>query len=400
MRCPRCNTLLPDDAQVCGHCGEDLEIPYNPDLDALWEDSYTGPRPEEIRPGGHQQSEVVYTSARQTSEQPAGRPLPPMHLDEPPPGPPPVPRSAAPGSEPEPRPARPVFGDGADIATNVVQTTPRPELRPARQPFGAQAEIATNILDTAQEAELETEPEPQPERPPFGAQAEIATNILDTAQEATPAPEAEPEPELEPEPEPARPAFGVQAAIATHIVDTDPEKDRNTRIVDVSVPAMVRRAKQDQPPPALPTRKARDDAPKRNEPLEDLARKIRLFYARMHRVDRLTFWINLVTFVSAFLPWRSVLGRGLVSGIEGLGGASAGAALVVGLCIYSRTARRRLAGLVLLVQLSAAVAIVAVPVYLFFYHPGLGPHLGFVATALGGAAVVILTLARMAVRSY
>jgi hypothetical protein len=372
--------MVPDKAQVCGHCGEDLEIPYNPELDMLWEeDSFSGSHVE-VRPGGHQQSEV-YTSARQTNEQPAGQPLPPLHLDEPVHAPPPPPQSSPPPpqAEPQARAPRPAPQPipPQQVAPEAPQAPPPPEAPPSAAP-----------------APPESGPEPKPARPAFGAQAEIATNILN----AEPGPEPGPEPE--PEPEPARPAFGGQANIATHIVDTDPEKDRNTKIVDVSVPAMVRRAKQDKPQEPLPTRKAHGDAPKSAEPLEDLSKKVRLFYARMHRVDRLTFWITLLTFISAFLPWRNVLGRGLVSGIEGLGGASAGGALLVGLCIYSRTVRRRLAGLVLFLQLIAAAAIVAAPVYIFFYQRAPGVHIGFVATALGGAAIVILTFARMAVRSF
>lgn len=240
-------------------------------------------------------------------------------------------------------------------------------------------------------------PTPAPAQDAYGSTPvqEVYTSARGTAEMS--AAQAPPPP-----PAPGRQTFGggLQANIATNIVDVDPEKDRHTRIVEVSVPAVVRRAAS-TPVASAPQdrgKKAQDAALDRS--IEDLGDSIRLFYARMHRIDRITFWAAVLTFIAAFLPWRDALGEGLLSGIEELGGISAGCSALVILCIYGRTARRRLAGLVLLAQLIVASGAVAVPVYQFFYQPGLEFQIGLYATALLGGAVIVLTFMRLAVRSF
>jgi len=240
-------------------------------------------------------------------------------------------------------------------------------------------------------------PTPAPEQDAYGSAPvqEVYTSARGTAEmSAAQAP---------PPPAPGRQTFGqgLQASIATKMVDADPEKDRHTRIVEVSVPAVVRRAASTPAASAPPdrTKKASQDAAL-DRSIEDLGDSIRLFYLRMHRIDRIAFWASVLTFVSAFLPWRNALGEGLLSGIEELGGISAGCSALVILCIYARTARRRLAGLVLLCQLILASGAVAVPVYQFFYQAGLEFQIGLYATAVLGGAVIVLTFMRLAVRSF
>jgi len=242
---------------------------------------------------------------------------------------------------------------------------------------------------------LESDTTPQPAIPlgPVSfdprASQEVFTSARPTA-EVTPA---------------QRQAFGAgvqQAQISTHIVEVDVEQQRNTRIVDVSVPGIVRKAAARRTASqggAASSREQSAEGDPLNESIDRLSDSAHMIYARMHRVDRVTFVVNFLTFIAAFLPWRHVLGEGLVSGIEGLGAACAGFAALIALFIYIRTARRRLAGLVLLLQLICAAGVVAVPVYLFFYQPGLGFHVGLYATALCGALVIFLTFVRMAVRS-
>jgi hypothetical protein len=316
MRCPRCNTVVPKEAEICPHCGEELMVESlsSVDLEALWEDAVTPAT-------GHQL-------------------------------------------------------DGSQVA--------------ARRGEGSQAEVYTSAPSGPQVAarlQASAQPPVQPPEPP----------VLDEGG-PPPLPAA-----AAAEPQPARVPFGGQAQIATHIASGDPEAHRNTRIVEVSVPAVVRRAARAQAPAPVAKKPAQQpgatSAASINKSIDEAGEGIRLFYARMHRVDRWAFWITMVSFVAAFLPWRYVLGEGLRSGIEGFGVASAGAAAVVVLCIYARTARRRLTGLVLLLQLVAAAGMTAVPVYCFFSEPGLAFHAGLYLTAIGGAATIILTFTRMAVRT-
>jgi len=240
--------------------------------------------------------------------------------------------------------------------------------------------------------------------PPDAPELDIARRSQEVYTSARSTGEVPPPPAGQPTPAPQRRTFGegAQASIHTSIVNADPEIDRHTRIVDVSIPGVVRKAARQQNVPSArkPGRgQPVVEAESLSESIDQLGQSARMVYARMHRVDRIGLVFTFVSFVAAFLPWRHVLGEGLVSGIEGLGAASAGGALLIGVCIYIRTAKRRLAGLVLLLQLILAAGVVAVPVYLFFYQPGLDFHVGLYAAALSGSVVILLTFARMAVRA-
>lgn len=183
-----------------------------------------------------------------------------------------------------------------------------------------------------------------------------------------------------------------EAGIHTRIVELDPEGDRHTRIVDVSVPAMVRRAarervaeargglQEDEAPPTL---------------IEDMMTGLRHFYLRMHRLDRWTAWLLGLCFIGAFLPWRRVLGLGLVSGIEGYGGISAGASALAFTFLYLRTERRRLAGLMISLQLLAVIGIAGAPIFLVLGRTGQHFAFGFFMTGLGAGIALLLSLARL-----
>jgi hypothetical protein len=236
---------------------------------------------------------------------------------------------------------------------------------------------------------------------PQASGVELYTSAQGTAEHAAPpehlASPAQPQPApyLAGEPQPAPEAS--QAAVHTRIVTMDPEQERGTRIVDVSVPQVARRAGRSD------TRKPRgadEAAAELGGGVEDLFDTMKRGYARMHRVDRLTTWVGLFALVAAFLPWRYKLGEGLIAGIQGLGGAAAAAFVVVLLCVFARTARRRLTGLLLALQVLAAGGGTVVPVFVFLFHTGTAASFGLYLTALGGAATIVLTLARLAVRNF
>ncbi len=174
-----------------------------------------------------------------------------------------------------------------------------------------------------------------------------------------------------------------QGAIATRIVDLDPEGGRQTRIVDVNVPAVVRRAARERA-----QENDRDESPA--SLIEESLTSLRHFYMRMHRFDRWTCWLLLAAFVSAFMPWQRLRGVGLVSGLEGLGWGSIVASLVAFGCLYWRMERRRLSGLLITLQMLFVAGVAGAPLLRLLYRtPGIGLVFG-VYTTLGFAALALV----------
>jgi hypothetical protein len=116
----------------------------------------------------------------------------------------------------------------------------------------------------------------------------------------------------------------------------------------------------------------------------------------MHRLDRITVWVLALCFIAAFLPWQRQRGIGLVSGVEGIGALGGAAALLSFLCVYFRTERRRLAALLITLQVLVSAAIVAVPLFRLIQIEDRSQIIvGLYATAALGVAAVLLTLARL-----
>jgi len=186
--------------------------------------------------------------------------------------------------------------------------------------------------------------------------------------------------------------FAPQERINTAVELLDPQADKGTRIIDVSLPAAIRKA----------VRQAkREEAEHRagsaagSLGIEGLATSIRRFYARLHWIDRWTLLALGLSLFAAFLPWCYLPVEGLLAGIQDFGVFSAGAAAVALLCIYGRTARRRLSGLLLLLQIPVVAVVAAAPIYRFLFRGGAELSFGFYLTALGGLAAVVLTLMRL-----
>lgn len=198
--------------------------------------------------------------------------------------------------------------------------------------------------------------------------------------------------------EPAPAPESSQAAVHTRIVTLDPEQERGTRIVDVSVPQVARRA--GKPDPQQRRGASDQSAAGLSGGVDDLFVSMKLGYARMHRIDRVTTWVGFFALVAAFLPWRYELGEGLIAGIQGLGAGAAAAFAVVLFCVFARTARRRLTGLLLALQVLAAGGGTVVPVFVFLFHTGTSARFGLYLTAVGGVATIVLTLGRLAVRNF
>lgn len=186
--------------------------------------------------------------------------------------------------------------------------------------------------------------------------------------------------------------FGPQATIATSHVGGDPEAERGTQIVDISLPPMVKQAAR-----RATAEGELADSQVGRRVAQDLA-SLRLLYGRMQRLDRGTLWALLLAVLGCFLPWVQVRGEGLVAGIQDLTGVvSLSAALLAVAGLVVRTARRRLTGVLLIAQALLVAALAGVPVYRIIIGGGeqqlsVGP---FITVAAAGAAVVI-TLLRLA----
>lgn len=201
---------------------------------------------------------------------------------------------------------------------------------------------------------------------------------------------------------PAKPLFGGQAQIKTQIAPPDPQQERHTRIVDVSVPAVVRKVARQEEMAAksgLKSRKREVDQ-EIGTGIEDLYEAVKLFYARMHRLDRITLWVAMATLVASFLPWSYTLGDGLMAGIQEFGIISAGATLVILFCLWARTAKRRLAGLLLALQVFSSAIVMAAPIYRIISASKVDFKFGLYLATLGGAVTAVLTLLRLAARNF
>jgi len=199
---------------------------------------------------------------------------------------------------------------------------------------------------------------------------------------------------------------GPQAQIATELVTEDPEAQRGTQIVDLSLPPMVKQARREEEKrkaaPATGAAAKREaggplavEESNVSRGVDDVLSSARLLYARMHRLDRWTLWAALLALVASFLPWSTVLGEGLLAGIQEYGAASAGGAVLLLFLLYRRTSRRRLAGTLLGLQVLVAAVPVAAPVYRFLTATDTQFTVGIFLTAAAGLATVVLTLARL-----
>lgn len=155
--------------------------------------------------------------------------------------------------------------------------------------------------------------------------------------------------------------MSTQGAIKTQIVAMDQQADRHTRIVDLSVPAHVKKAVRDRD---------RGDLDEDDLTLfDELVISIKQNYRRLHLLDRYTTLTILGLFIASFLPWRRVPLYGLISGIEDLGAISLLAALVSLGLIYWRTVKRRVIGFVLPLQFISISLGAFGPIYRFITDP-------------------------------
>jgi hypothetical protein len=202
------------------------------------------------------------------------------------------------------------------------------------------------------------------------------------------------------EPLPGKPGrtFGPQAQIATKIATEDPQIDRGTQIVDVSVPAFVKRARKvaEEEKSAGPDESflaVEESLVSRG--VDATLASVTHAYTRLHPTDRRTVWAALVGLLCSFLPWSYVRGEGLLAGVQELGLLTAVASGLVLVSVYARTVRRRLIRGLLALQLLLAAALVAVPVYRHVTAGEAELSYGVYLTALGGLTMVLFSLERL-----
>ena len=349
MRCSNCNAEIADGLQVCSNCQAPLA---QPPPGPAWRAPDTTPNAGEealTPPDGRQLPVAGRPPVQGVPAPPAGAPSAVL-----PPGAPPIPGAPPPA-------------EGG--------LTAQPTQAPNRPPGPAA---------------------PDPAAGPPGPPANGATGLQD---QKTPVnvPAAGGSPFNRPD------SSGGQADVGTRVVAMDPQSERGTRIVDINLPPMVKKARQkmNRSRPATPGRPFKSGSMDLEESdisrgMDEVQASLKLFYKRLHRFDRWAVWVIALAFLGAFLPWQYEKGVGLVSGIQTLFGiSSAVTAFFTFLWIYLRTARRRLATAMLLLQIVTGTALVAIPLYQLFSTELLDFRFGIYFCTAASGAVVALTLARL-----
>lgn len=186
------------------------------------------------------------------------------------------------------------------------------------------------------------------------------------------------------------PGGAGERALHTRVVALDREGERATRIVEVELPAIVKRSLREREGGA-----PADRAPAELALLGELPALIARVGRQLHPRDRTTLWALAVTFLGTFLPWYHQRVVGLLAGVEGRGLVSAILVPVAVALLLGRSLRRRWAFGLLLGQTVSIAGVVAVPVY-ELVRGALGAwYLGAGATMAAGVAALAFSLARL-----
>lgn len=167
---------------------------------------------------------------------------------------------------------------------------------------------------------------------------------------------------------------------ATRILSQDPERDKETRIV------------QPPPPPRLPPHRAAEAAGEEDSILSSdfdaAVDGLRQVYARLNSSERISLWCTVAAFVGAFLPWYYVRGYGLLSGIQTHGLAVAGLTLAALVLLYVRY-HLRLGMIWSLFQLLCTAGAAFIGAY-FLVEPAMAHvRFGLPASAVAAGAAVV-----------
>jgi len=183
-----------------------------------------------------------------------------------------------------------------------------------------------------------------------------------------------------------------ERALATRVVALDREGERATRLVDVEVPALVKRAgrqREGQLGGPAPT------AAGELVLLGELPAWIGGVRRQLHPRDRTTLGALGLCFLGGFVPWYHVRVEGLLAGVEGLGLLSVAQALLAVGLLVGRTLRRRWALELLVAQTVLIAGAIAVPVYELL-RGALGAwYLGAGLTVAAGGVALGFSLARL-----
>ena len=193
----------------------------------------------------------------------------------------------------------------------------------------------------------------------------------------------------------SEPQASSQAHVETKLLSLDVERERPTRLVEINVPAVVRRTVRQKA--RAGRREGQQGAQDlEEEPLLDFVQQgLSAYFKSMRPGDRRTFWAFVLAALGVFLPWTHVFGHGLVSGLEGYGLAALLPAMVGLGCLHLRLARRRWRWALMMLQVVASATVIAVPVYLVITKVLPGWHIGVVVTVVGGLAALPLSMVRM-----
>ena len=175
-----------------------------------------------------------------------------------------------------------------------------------------------------------------------------------------------------------------QAQVHTRIVSADPERQRQTRLVEVG-------------PVGLPKKLPGTGSAASSDEEIELWGSFVAVYRRLGSLDRLALWCLLAAVLTFFLPWTRQAGQGWVSGIEGWGALGIPWGVVALYALYQRSIAGGTRAL-LVIQFLGGVAMVAAAVHQALEAKLVNLAFGLYATIVVGAASAIVTLLRMPLR--
>jgi hypothetical protein len=176
----------------------------------------------------------------------------------------------------------------------------------------------------------------------------------------------------------------------TSVLQLDPEQHKETRVVKLS-DLPKRRAPAAAGPAGGARASATAAAPEADEGgLDDFWGQIWLAYRRLRRLDKVALLCLVALFVTAFLPWFHVKGKGFVSGIEGTGAYAAVLALFAIAVFWVRVSLRQV--LLVLLQVAFVVAAGLVAGWALRTSTSAEPSFGLYLTLVSGATAAVMSL--------
>jgi hypothetical protein len=174
----------------------------------------------------------------------------------------------------------------------------------------------------------------------------------------------------------------------TSLLQLDPEQHKETRVVKLS-DLPKRRAPDPAAQPGGPRTQAAAQATA-EAGLDDFWGQVSLAFRRLRPLEKGALYAIGAVFVTAFLPWFHVQGKGFVSGIEGAGAYTAVAAFLALVVFWVRVSLRLV--LLVLAQVACVVAAGLVAGWSLRTTTDADPSFGIYLTLATGAVAAVMSL--------